>query len=321
MSSIIFPSKKNNYLRKSLSGWVQTLSDELTECGCFRTARAYRTTLNSFLNFCGKKDLFPDEITEKLIVTYERSLKERKLSLNTISFYMRNLRAICNKGNKQKLFNLPTQNMFSRVYTKVAVSRKRALTKQEMKGLENLLADPILPKEEKDTLRLFMFAFHARGMSFVDLAYLKKSDINLKGNTFSYFRRKTGQFIEVSLNRTLRQMIHYFMENNSSSPFLFPIIRDHTQQTYMQYCTGLRMQNQRLKQVAVRARLGKGLSTHQARHAWATIAKNENIPVWVISEGLGHTSVATTYIYLDSFGTSVLDQAHRKVSQAISKVC
>ncbi|MCC8133451.1 MAG: site-specific integrase [Tannerellaceae bacterium] len=308
-------------MRKSLSGWVQALSDELTECGCFRTARAYRTTLKSFLNFCGKKDLFPGEITEKLIIAYERSLKERKLSLNTISFYMRNLRAICNKGNKQGLFNFPTENMFARVYTKVAVCRKRALSKQEMKGLENLLDNPLIPNEEKDPLRLFMFAFHARGMSFVDLAYLKKSDINLKRNTFSYFRRKTGQFIEVSLNRTLRQIIYYFTESNPSSPFLFPIIRDPTQPTYTQYCTGLRIQNQRLKQITVRARLGKSLSTHQARHAWATIAKNENIPIWVISEGLGHTSVATTYIYLDSFGVSVLDQAHQKVSRAISKTC
>jgi len=182
------------------------------------------------------------------------------------------------------------------------------------------LNDSTTPQEEKDALRLFIFAFHARGMSFVDLAYLKKNDIDLRAGTLSYFRRKTGQFIEMTINQPLHRLITYFMETNINSPFLFPIIRNHSRRIYEQYCTGLRLQNERLKQVAARARLNKQLSTHQARHAWATIAKNENIPIWVISEGLGHTSVSTTYIYLDSFGASVLDQAHRKVSQAVSKM-
>ncbi len=55
-----------------------------------------------------------------------------------------------------------------------------------------------------------------------------------------------------------------------------------------------------------------------ARHSWATIAKMQDIPVGVISQSLGHTLQETTYRYLDSFGSSVLDRAHAKVARAVS---
>lgn len=52
------------------------------------------------------------------------------------------------------------------------------------------------------------------------------------------------------------------------------------------------------------------LTMHCARHCWASIAKSKNIPLSVISEGMGHDSEETTRIYLASLDTNVVDKAN-----------
>lgn len=52
---------------------------------------------------------------------------------------------------------------------------------------------------------------------------------------------------------------------------------------------------------------------YKARHSWATIARGKDIPLAVISEGLGHESEATTQIYLDSIKSYEVDEANRKI--------
>lgn len=60
------------------------------------------------------------------------------------------------------------------------------------------------------------------------------------------------------------------------------------------------------------------LITYLARHSWATMAKRENLPLWVISEGLGHSNEKTTYTYLASFERSVLDLAGERISTLLA---
>ena len=50
-----------------------------------------------------------------------------------------------------------------------------------------------------------------------------------------------------------------------------------------------------------------------ARHSWASIARDEGIPISVISEGMGHDSESTTQIYLASLATQVIDKANKKI--------
>jgi len=69
----------------------------------------------------------------------------------------------------------------------------------------------------------------------------------------------------------------------------------------------LTLQNKNLKKLAVITGTTKKLTTHVARHTYATLAKRANIPIAVISEALGHKEIKTTYKYLDSFDCSTLD--------------
>ena len=154
-------------------------------------------------------------------------------------------------------------------------------------------------------------------MCFVDMANLKKSD--LRGDTIRYRRRKTGQLIEIKVLPTMRRIIDHFAPQTAGSDYLFPIITDHNKNARQQYESGLRMQNERLKKIATLTGIEKRLSTHCARHSWATVARNEGLPLAVISEGLGHANQKTTEIYLASLGRSVLDHASRVVSEAINR--
>ncbi|NDV97660.1 hypothetical protein D0T84_22665, partial [Dysgonomonas sp. 521] len=122
-------------------------------------------------------------------------------------------------------------------------------------------------------------------MSFIDLAYLRKDNIG-KG-VISYYRKKTGQPIEVKLTDEMKDIIDSFSKETRYSPYLFPIIRDKDKDRRLQYETALRSYNRDLKDLARLSGVNQPVSSHVARHSWATIAKYERLPLSLISEGLG----------------------------------
>lgn len=71
--------------------------------------------------------------------------------------------------------------------------------------------------------------------------------------------------------------------------------------------------NNALKTIAKKARLDVPLTTYVARHSWASIAKSKNVPVNVISDALGHDSIATTQIYLATIDASTIDKANELI--------
>ena len=68
-----------------------------------------------------------------------------------------------------------------------------------------------------------------------------------------------------------------------------------------------------LKEIAKLADISVPISMYCARHSWASAAKGKNIPISVISEGMGHDSEATTQIYLASLDNSVVDKANAQI--------
>ena len=77
--------------------------------------------------------------------------------------------------------------------------------------------------------------------------------------------------------------------------------------------TALGYYNRRLKRLAELLGLEMPLSSYTSRHTWATTARNHNVPLSIISAGMGHASEKTTQIYLASLESSVVDQANRSI--------
>lgn len=314
--------------QNSLSGFSEHLSTGLRRSGQERTARAYLTAVRALTTFNKGQDIPLKHINACMIKEFETYLKERGKAMNTISYYMRMLRAIYHRAVKDHLIEPKQDNPFEGVFTGFQKTRKRALGIEDLRKLNNLdfsalLENPelqILPAQKclYDCWRYFFFCFHARGMSYVDMAYLRKE--NIRQGIISYYRKKTGQKIEVTVTPVLRQIIDSFSNEVKYSPFLFPVISNNEKPHRLQYENGLRLQNKRLKKLARLAGIDgqKGLSTHVTRHSWATTGKLQNLPLSVISEGLGHSSEKMTYTYLASFDRSTIDKASESIAQAIA---
>ena len=269
------------------------------------TAKNYSAALGSFKRFRNNEDIRMGAIDHILMEDYQAYLASMEVVPNSISFYMRILRAVYNRAVEQELTR--DRNPFRTVFTGVEKTRKRAISISDIKRIRDL--DLSLKPNLEFARDLFLFLFLCRGMSFIDAAFLKKSDI--RNGVLTYRRHKTGQSLHIKVIRQIEEIINRY--SNKDSPYLLPVITRLGEDERRQYESALRRMNKSLKTITGMIRLPVTLTTYVSRHAWATIAKSKNIPVNVISDALGHDSIATTQIYLASIDTSTIDRANELI--------
>lgn len=281
---------------------------QLEALGQVRTAETYTSALRSFMSYCGTMEIRLDDFSVDLMLDYEAYLKRRGLTLNTVSFYMRILRATYNRAVNRKL--TVQCNPFQTVYTGVERTQKRAVSLKVIRQLKALnLSDRPSLEFSRD---MFMFSFYTRGMSFVDMTYLRRQ--NLKGGVLVYRRRKTGQCLYVKWEPCMQEIVEKYAP--LSTDYLLPIIRRKDRER-QQYRNAQHMVNLQLKAISKMMGLPVGLTMYVARHSWASIAHSKNVPVSVISEGMGHNSENTTKIYLASLDHSVIDKANELILRSL----
>ena len=289
--------------------FARKLIEELKQIGKIRTAETYTTALNSFIRFHGECDLMFEEFDFNLMVKYETYLKEEDICPNSSSFYMRNLRAIYNRAVEKKLSE--QHNPFKYVYTGVDKTVKRAVPLKVIRQIRDM---SLIPMSTMDYARdMFMFSFYTRGMSFVDMAYLKKKD--LQNGVLSYRRQKTGQQLFIKWEKPMQEIVDKYF--TIGKPYLLPIIKDTEINIRRQYKNAAHLVNSKLKKLGEQLGLGVPLTTYVARHAWASIARSKNIPLSTISEAMGHDSENTTRIYLASLDTSIVDKANSIILKSL----
>ena len=223
---------------------------------------------------------------------------------------MRILRAVYNRAVEKELTE--QRHPFKHVYTGIDKTVKRAVPLKAIKRIKEL---DLTMKPHLDYARdMFLFSFYTRGMSFIDMAYLKKSD--LKNGILTYRRRKTGQQLTVKWENCMEEIVTKYA-GRSVTQYLLPIITDPLTDERKQYRNAIFRVNTALKEVARLADLQIPLTMYCARHGWASVAKSKNIPLSVISEGMGHDSEKTTRIYLASLDTSVVDRANSLILKSL----
>ena len=293
----------NHYLHEfSLFNFMEGIIARLKQNGRVRTSETYRSALNSFMKYREGRDLMLDCITPETMESYEAWQKDRGVAPNTISFYTRILRAVYNRAVEKEM--IVNRNPFRHVYTGVDKTVKRALplaVVRKIKALE-LSMTPALDYARD----MFLMSFYLRGMSFIDMAFLRKTD--LMNGYVTYRRRKTGQQLIIEWTGEMQTILDKYPENESH--YLLPIIRKPgTNERYTYRNIGYNI-NRNLKQIAERIGVTIPLTLYVARHSWASAARAKGIPISVISEGMGHESEKTTQIYLASLDTSLVDRAN-----------
>ena len=290
--------------------FMEHLIISLKELGKVRTSETYASALNSFKRFRKGKDLLLDDVDTDVMMAYEAYLLHSGISINSSSFYMRNLRAVYNRAVEKEL--TVQRFPFRHVYTGVDKTRKRAVPLQVIRQIKemDLSRMPAL-----DLARdMFLFSFYTRGMSFVDMAYLRKKDLN--GSVLSYRRRKTGQQLFVKWEKCMQEIVDKY--DTSQSVYLLPVIKPFSKMDERkQYIYVAHNINRSLKIIGNRLGLPVPLTMYVSRHAWASIARSKHVPLSVISEGMGHDSEATTRIYLASLDTAAIDKANRMILKSL----
>lgn len=278
------------------------------------TAKTYTSAYLRFKEFRVDANLTFDQLTPDMIEEYEAWLTNRGLMQNSIRFYLRTLHTLLYKAIDEGLLS-DGNKLFSRVHLAYVPTAKRAISAGDVRTIQQLeLESGSIMAFARD---LFMFSFYTRGMSFVDIAYLKKKD--LKNGLLSYCRKKTNQQITIAWEQELQEIIDRYSVQAESTPYMLPIIKNTEETEYVQYKRVQVNVNRALKRIGTMAGLKLPITMYVARHSWASIARDMDISISVISEGMGHQSCKTTQIYLDTIDTSKINEANRKIIGVINK--
>ena len=294
---------------QSLFNFMQGVISQLQKMGKQRTSGTYRATLRSFMYFRADKDILLEEIDSDIMMIYEAYLRNKGLTKNTTSFYMRILRAVYNRAIEKELTT--NRNPFKHVYTGIDKTVKRAIPLKAIKQIKNL--DLSLQPSLNFARDMFLFSFYTRGMSFIDMAYLKKKD--LSNGILSYRRRKTGQQVFIRWEKCMQEIVIKY--DKPSTYYLLPIIKPMYSDERTQYQNAMYLINRKLKIIGKMVGVQLPLTMYTARHSWASVAKNKNVPISVISAGMGHDSEITTQIYLASLDTAVVDKANSMILNSL----
>ena len=273
----------------------------------------------AFLSTAGMRDVTFTRMRPQLLTSFEDFLRQSGICRNTSSAYLRSLQSVYNRAVRE---GLATGNPFAGTYRGVAKTRKRAIASDDIRRLCRLdfrreLGLRCLPNAgmrfERHVARLefardvFVFCFCARGLTFVDLAYLRKSDV--ANGTISYSRKKTGQRLQVRLEPRMQEIIR---RHTAPGPYLFPVIRSweaSVQRQYQDYRNALQYYNSSLKEIGDMLG-GLPLTSYVCRHSWATTAHRKQVPLSLISQAMGHDSVKTTEIYLKEIESAEIDRVN-----------
>lgn len=290
--------------RRTLFNFIEELITQMRKLRKERAVETYITTRNSFRNFRKGQDIMLDEISSDVMMEYQAFLKSQNVSMNTISFYNRILRSIYNRAVEKGLTY--HQCPFKYVYTGIDKTVKRAISLQAIKRIRDL---DLSGRPSLELARaMFMFSFYTRGMSFIDMAFLKKSDLH--NGVLVYKRRKTGQQMIIRWEKCMEEIVEKY--GNAEGEYLLPIITK-VKNERIQYRSKQRLINNKLKEISKMAGFQVNLTMYVTRHSWASIAQNEHVPLSVISKGMGHESEATTKIYLASLDNSIIDKANETI--------
>lgn len=293
--------------------------------GKFPAMHVYACTLRSYEKFCAEErhpknttaSLSMQEIfTPERLKEYEDWLAGQQSSPNTISTYMRTLQAVYNRWMSPGIEGY-NPVLFKDVYTKVESRTKRALTAEQMEQLRNTDFS-VLTLRQQQVLTYFLLMFMLRGMPFIDLAHLRKSD--LRNRRITYRRHKTGKLMVVDVPPDAMRLLQKYRDKTDSE-YLFPLLHGglFMEEHHHRYQETLRHFNRELARLMKQLLPGVSVSSYVARHTWATLAYHSGVPVGLISQSLGHSSIRVTMTYLKPFDAEVIDRINRQVISLVKK--
>lgn len=295
---------------KKFFEYTELLIEELLSMKRVGNARIYKSVMNVLKTYRKNKDFRFEEITFDFLKKFEVYFFSKEgNSYNGLSVYMRTIRAIYNRAIKDKLVS-KEMYPFEHYKIKSDPTAKRAISISEIKAIEQLTLEDEHPLFH--TKNYFLVSFYLMGIPFTDLAHLTRK--NIIGDRIQYARQKTNKKYDISITLGCSEIINYYLTKYPQSEYIFPIINRTTAiGEYKDIEWARSRYNKKLRKIAEMCGIESNLTSYVSRHSFATLAKNKGIPITAISEMLGHESVKTTQVYLDSLPSDLIDKYHRDI--------
>src|SRR5690606_22377211 len=309
LQDIIAQFKKKSGKQQTLSYTVfhENLIAEAKGAGKISTSNIEKETLKSVQRFMEKTEISFRDLSVDNIYKYQSFLNSNNNSQSTIGIRMRTLRAVFNKAIKREIIPVSMYPFDKFKVSKIKESgKKEYLTESE---LELLKFSDLESKHENIARDMFLLSFYGRGINFIDLMQLQKTDL-YKG-TITYRRRKTGVMVSFKVNDFWEQKLIEYSAKPESIYLFNIIINEQTNENYIENRKEKYLKkyiNSPLKKVMTKLEISKKITYYCARHSFATILKFNNISIDIIKEALGHKDIKSTMSYLNTLPSNTLDK-------------
>lgn len=256
------------------------------------------TYLGEFFRLTMNVDDIPlRDVTTGMIDDFEHFLRiSKNCATNTSVKYLRYLKNTIQYAIAHKWI---TDDPFIGRRFHRTQAKRQFLTEAEIMEIMKLDFST-LPRLElvRDTFVFCCFT----GLAFCDIKSLMRSDIEADANGNMWIRKtrnKTGEMSIIPMLDVPRQIAEKYAGNPVvvSTGVVLPV------------CTNQKM-NAYLKEIADLAKISKPLTTHIARHTFASLSLSNHVPIETIQKMLGHTDIKTTQIYAKMQDKTVYEDMH-----------
>jgi integrase/recombinase XerD len=276
-----------------------------------RTAKNYSTISYNLKRYTKRETLFFHEIDISFLGKFQAFLLEEELSQTSIHGYLSKIRALFNRALREGVID-QIVSPFSNFKLKQGKPSKDRLIETEIAKIEEL---DLKQSSLLDNVRnAFLFSFYNAGIRISDILLMTWD--NIKDDRLIYTMYKTNRVHSMKLkDKPLAILSKYKSSGNS---FIFPFFSDkydYSDPLYLHNQLGSKtaLVNKYLKEIAIKAKLNKTITTHTARHSFADLARKKTDNLYNISKALGHSSLKITEYYLASFDDQAVDDTLDKM--------
>lgn len=289
--------------------YAATIIRELTKAKRVGTRDSYQDAVKAIEKFHGSKELDLQDLNYEFLKRFETNHYAKSKTANGLAAYLRTIRAIYNSAIKADVVDAKFYP-FRKYTIKTVPTKKIAL---QWPQLEKIITLKLAADHPLFNARnYFVAAYMMYGMSFMDMAFFEKKSI-VDGRV-NYRRTKTSKLYDIKITPALQEILSYYSLSHPAAVYVFPVIkRDNAELQHKDVEWARKRYNKRLKELAKMLDIEAYMSTKVVRHSFATQAMLKEVPMNVIKEMLGHSSVKTTEIYLASLPSSVLDNYNEKI--------
>ncbi len=271
------------------------------------TINHYKCVQKKLKNFCGKEQLYFDELNVPFIRDFQEYLKNTLNNhTNTIHSNLKIIRTLINDATAEELMPIE-KNPFNKIKLKTQKTSREFLLDDELDRLEKLeLQENSIIFHHRN---LYIFSAYTAGIRISDLLTMRWK--NFDGEHLYFTIKKNQEDISIKLPEKSLALLKYYRgiaqqekEKTFIPPesYIFPLLKisfDETDKLILHKAisSATTYVNKNLRLLTKKAKIHKNISFHTARHSWAVRALQKGMRIEYVSKLMGHASVKHTEVY------------------------